>query len=70
MRTENRCACGKVMFDKKTAQTKRNQLEHQGRERMRIYQCPESDMWHLTKYNPYGYEKPKRDPFSRPYFRR
>lgn len=45
-----RCSCGKVGFDKKTAQTKRNQLVKKGNERdLRIYQCPESDTWHLTK---------------------
>lgn len=45
-----RCSCGKVGFDKKTAQTKRNQLVKKGNAKaLRIYPCPESDTWHLTK---------------------
>ena len=44
------CVCGKVMFDKKGAQSKRNSLLRMGREKnLRIYQCPQSDGWHLTK---------------------
>lgn len=44
------CSCGKISFDKKGAQTKRNQLLKWGNQRnLRIYQCPESDTWHLTK---------------------
>lgn len=47
-----KCVCGKIGFDKKTAQSKRNYLEkgkgkYKGRE-LRIYKCPESDLWHLT----------------------
>jgi hypothetical protein len=45
-----RCACGKVSFDKKTAATKSNQLHRRGNgKKFRIYQCPKSNMWHLTK---------------------
>lgn len=44
-----RCKCGKISFDKKTAQTKMNDLIRRGKERfLRIYQCPKSDSWHLT----------------------
>ncbi len=44
------CRCGKVCFDKKTALTKKNDLVRKGREKyLRVYQCPDSDTWHLTK---------------------
>ena len=44
------CKCGKVCFDKKSAQSKRNSLIRMGKERyLRIYQCDISDCWHLTK---------------------
>ncbi len=44
------CYCGKVCFDKKTAITKKNWLENKGREKkLRVYQCPKSNTWHLTK---------------------
>lgn len=50
---ERRSICqtsGKVSFDKKTAQTKKNSLERMGNERkLRIYQCPGCNWWHLTK---------------------
>jgi len=59
MRTDNqadfnfsrpRCECGKISFDKKTAATKSNCLHHRGNgKKFRIYQCPKSNMWHLTK---------------------
>lgn len=43
------CACGKMNFDKKTATTKMNWLKKKGNEKfLRIYQCPQSDYWHLT----------------------
>lgn len=43
------CKCGKVGFDKKSAQTKANWLVKRGKEkRLRIYQCNLSDYWHLT----------------------
>lgn len=52
------CQCGKVCFDKKTAQTKRNQLERMGGEKyLRVYQCPQSDYWHLTKATNYRNNK-------------
>lgn len=45
-----RCKCGKISFDKKTAQTKRNDLLNRGNERfLRIYKCNRSNYWHLTK---------------------
>ena len=44
------CACGKVCFDKKGAATKRNVLLRKGvAKNLRIYQCPLSNTWHLTK---------------------
>lgn len=42
--------CGKVCFDKKGAQTKRNALIRKGNEKnLRIYPCPICNAWHLTK---------------------
>lgn len=44
--------CGKVRFDKKTAQSKKNYLEKLGKEKyLRIYPCPIciGQPWHLTK---------------------
>jgi hypothetical protein len=44
------CACGKVSFDKRGAATKRNFLLRRGNAKyLRIYQCPLSNTWHLTK---------------------
>ena len=57
------CKCGKICFDKKGAQSKRNErLRHNMRGRpidyLRIYQCPESGgYWHLTS-------KPLMEEFS------
>jgi len=47
------CPCGKVCFDKRGAQTKKNMLEKTGRQKhIRIYQCDRSPHWHITKaYN-------------------
>lgn len=43
------CVCGKVCFDKKSAQTKKNWLTKRGKEKfLRIYQCSQADYWHLT----------------------
>lgn len=39
---------GKHGYSKRDAQTKKNYLEKQGRERMRIYPCPACNQWHLT----------------------
>ncbi len=48
-----RCACGKVSFDKKGARTSRNSLLKAGTAKyLRIYQCPLSNKWHLTKQRP------------------
>lgn len=43
--------CGKVSFDKKTAQTKKNMLERIGKvKELRIYPCNVcKGKWHLTK---------------------
>lgn len=44
------CECGKVGFDKKGALTKRNSLLKLGNVRkLRVYPCPKSNLWHLTK---------------------
>jgi hypothetical protein len=43
------CPCGKVCFYKRGAHTKANSLMRKGRERLRIYQCDESDFWHVSK---------------------
>lgn len=44
-----KCLCGKVSLAKKTAQTKANFYHNKGRSRyMEIYQCNDSDWWHLT----------------------
>ena len=43
-----RCPCGKMCFDKKGAQTRRNSLKRRGGEELRIYPCPLSNTWHLT----------------------
>lgn len=45
------CACGKIMFDKKTAQTKANYLMKviKSEKYLRVYQCELSGYWHLTK---------------------
>lgn len=48
-----RCVCGKIAFDKKSALTKKNSLERLGRERLEIYQCRRADTWHLTKLDRY-----------------
>lgn len=45
-----KCRCGKICFDKKTAQTKRNSLERMGLQRgLDIYPCPLGNHWHLTR---------------------
>lgn len=44
-----RCECGKIGYDKKGAQTAANlrmKLEHK---KLRIYNCPYTVFWHLTK---------------------
>ena len=46
---KRRGICGKVCFDKKTAQTKKNFLEKLARERLRVYSCPSCNCFHLTK---------------------
>jgi hypothetical protein len=44
------CSCGKVCFDKKTAETKANFLHKLGKvKKLTIYPCKESGKWHLTK---------------------
>jgi hypothetical protein len=44
------CKSGKTCYDKKTAQTKKNLLEDRGNRRaLRIYHCPDCNLWHLTR---------------------
>jgi hypothetical protein len=46
--------CGKVCYEKKTAQTKKNMLEHRGLEwGLRIYACPQCNAWHISRLNKY-----------------
>lgn len=50
------CICGKVGFSKIDAQTKANFLKRQGKAKnMRVYQCLESDNWHITSKNKWEY---------------
>lgn len=39
---------GKVMFDKKGAQTAANERLRKDHEELRIYPCPTCNHWHLT----------------------
>lgn len=45
---KERGPCGKVCFDKKGAQTKKNSMKEKGII-FRIYNCPKCNAWHLTK---------------------
>lgn len=45
---KQRGVCGKVCFDKKGAQTKRNSMQEKGI-MFRIYNCEDCSAWHLTK---------------------
>jgi len=46
---KERGVCGKVVFDKKTAQTKKNWLMTHGvADDLRIYPCKRCAGWHLT----------------------
>jgi len=42
------CANGKVSYDKKAAQTAKNRRWNEEHVELRIYQCPECNLWHLT----------------------
>ncbi len=44
-----RCACGKVGYDKKGAVSAKNLRWSREHVELRIYPCPQSDKWHLTK---------------------
>ena len=58
-RRRDKCACGKICFDKKDAATKRNYLSKIGNARnLRIYQCPMSSTWHLSSVTNW-YSEPK-----------
>lgn len=46
-----RCRCGKPCYKKIDAQTAKNKREREGAPALRIYQCPESNAWHLTHVN-------------------
>lgn len=61
--------CGKVCFDKKSAQTKMNWLLKQGKARyLRIYQCPICNSFHLTHVKQgYIVEKYKDKKFKKDY---
>jgi hypothetical protein len=40
---------GKVQYDKKGATTAANKRYSEAHQKLRIYQCPECNFWHLTK---------------------
>lgn len=42
------CVCGKIMYDKKGATTLVNMAMNLDHIKMRIYECPDSGMWHLS----------------------
>lgn len=45
---------GKNAYDKKGAQTSINYMKKRKGMKLRMYQCPESDHWHLTSRDGYG----------------
>lgn len=56
-----RCECGKVAFDKRGAETKRNVLINTGQEKyLRIYVCEYSGSWHLTSKDYKGERRMKQ----------
>ena len=51
------CSTGKVRFDKKGAQTSKNFRMKREHTKLRIYNCPECNGWHLSSLN----ENSKKD---------
>lgn len=52
-----RCtASGKVGFRKREALARKNWLQKHGRgkDRLRVYQCPQCGLWHLSKVRRFG----------------
>lgn len=45
------CKTGKTIYDKKSAQTLKNLTEKLHNIKMKIYECPECNHWHLTSVN-------------------
>lgn len=60
-----KCGCGKYGYSKRTAEQKANYIRKTGRGRhIRIYQCDQSDMWHLTNGDRAHDEKYKRGGYT------
>lgn len=47
-RTRRRYCYGKPVYDKRAAQTAKNKRMDEGHVRLRIYNCPFCNGWHLT----------------------
>ena len=50
MRVPQRNCKGKLSYSKKDALTARNRRMQDG-EKLRVYQCPDCNQWHLTHVN-------------------
>ena len=57
LKKKDRCECGKVCFNKREAQEKKNFLHKLGRAKfLRVYQCDLCDFFHLTKQRKHNEE--------------
>lgn len=52
MRIPVGCSSGKRVLDKKTAITAANASLKEFHNKMKVYQCPECNYWHLSSVNP------------------
>ena len=43
---------GKVVYDKRGALTAKNRRWNEGHVKLRIYECPNNNHWHLTSSDP------------------
>lgn len=59
-----KCSCGKLAYDKKTAQTVLNKAHLTKRDKVpiRIYKCIKSGYWHLTSTEDSTYEDRQEKP--------